>query len=321
MVTVKAEVFPRRCTATLIVISLAALLPLSALGATRLAAPEPFNVLYLNGAVVGYPDDSMGGYPLRTLGQPVFGGDSVSKWSVPQVSQGIQWPVLEFSFGGGMAAAWYQWLASEFGATEPSTLTLQRLSGTQVASQVSGSAQLTGLDFPALDRSVVGTSFIKARVALTGQPQVAFSPPGLVPPLNRPPPARQISTQFFRLSLQSLEAATQQAVSVSAITVSRELSSGSGQFSTSKFVVRVPQSAAAALDQWYMGSVLNGTNLQRRAGLLEYTDKTGAVVGSLGLVNVGLLGLTPVSDKGVPLVEITLFCDQVIPQLSALAAP
>lgn len=300
-----------------------------ALSAERSAKPPaPPDALFLDGKLVGFPESVRGGFPVATR-NPISGQLGVSQpggvWETVSITPNPpNVPVLRFSFAAGMTAFWYNWVASELSGTTSQSFAIVwlRSDGVRRISEVEGEAHLAGIGFPALDRALSGDARFEVEVAIRHQPKVRFLP-SAAPPAALPAPLSQPATGLFRLSLQNLEADSIQAVSVSAFSVRRALDPSTktptGLFSATNLIVRLPQAAATSFQSWYTQSVLVGERSER-SGLLEYMDQSGRVIGSAGLLGVGILRFNPVVQNGVALIEVELYCQRVVLNLAGLAA-
>lgn len=295
------------------------LLPTAALGAERTAKPSLIDTVYLNGELAGHPQAAEGGYPTLLTTSVITAGDQYANWATLQ-AVGYEAAPLTVRFAAEMLPGWYSWLSQELGVNPapPIPLTLLRSNGTLRESQVSAPARLLEIEFPALDRAVVGTAHFRARLEFQGQPQVVFSPPGPAPVSGSLAPSPPTSHDF-RFNLQGMEATTAQTVTVSGFTVARSAAGSTlAPFMPTPISVRLAQSAAAGLQDWYAASVLSGNSSPvLRQGLIEYMDGRGRVVSTVGLVNVRMLGFNPLSHNGVPLIEVTLLAERIGPPTPA----
>ena len=179
----------RLCFHSLSGVILFALLPSLALSAERITqSTADGDALYVNGELVGYLHEAAGGYPARQI--TLTHSESDVKWATALQAASITWSPLEFGFAGGMLPGWYNWLTGQLdlgsSPTQQSSVTLLRTNGALRASQSSGLARLVEIEFPALDRAVVGTTRFRARLDFYGQPQIVLSSSESVPSAKPP---------------------------------------------------------------------------------------------------------------------------------------
>ena len=238
----------------------------------------------------------------------------------------LKYEDIVFTCGANFAAPFFQWLGetlSQQGRRKNGAIVAVNQIGQIIDRREFQNALVKEVVFPGLDVASNEPGYFKVTVTPERIRYQSSSSGQTVPP--SPTNQGVLSSSKFRLLIEGLEQACTFVRRIEPLVVKQEIihyvdggSAGESRISAGRpdvgnLVITLPQHQAGPFTTWFSSFVLQGQMAGNvRQGVLEFLAPNGrTVLAGVGLGNLGIFRMIPVTVGGPPQVQVEMYCETI----------